>query len=98
MHFPRNGSLGEFISKLDFEFGAIETALPALFWNEELSPLLVQPIGHLSWNERGRREDELKLLQPGELCLQRLESVDRKARRRDSQSRSSVDRRFEVVA
>jgi hypothetical protein len=96
--FPRDRSLGELVSKLDFEVGTIQTALAALFRDEELSALLVHRIGHLCRNERGSREDELKVLQLGKFCLQRFESVDRKARRRDSQSRSSVYCRFEVIA
>ena len=48
--------------------------------------------------ECGRSEDELKAFYLGKLGFQRLEGIDREARRGDLQSRSVTDRALQIVA
>ena len=86
--------LGEFVAKLDFKFGAIQSAFALGLRNEELSPLLFEPVRDFIWHKGRRGEDELQAIDAGQLFLQRFEGIDREARGSDLQTGARLDRIF----
>ena len=58
--FTRHGSLGQLVTKVNFELSPIQTRFTAVLWDKELSPLFTHAVCHFSWHKGWRSEDELK--------------------------------------
>ena len=64
-----NGALGEFIAKVDFKVGAVETAFPVGLGDKKLSVFFFEFVGDFVGNEGRCREDEFQRLNLCELGL-----------------------------
>ena len=74
-----NGTLREFVTKLDLELGTIQVALSVQTWDIEFPFLFIGFLG----NECRGSEDETQFINILESCFQLLKSIDGKARSRN---------------
>lgn len=95
--FSGNRPLRELILELYLKFRPVKAPLAVRFRNMELAPLLLSAIGHLVGHKSRSGEDEVEGFDLFELLFERLEGVNRKARRRDSQLRTRRHRSFQII-
>ncbi|MGY6552972.1 MAG: hypothetical protein ACXIUM_00470 [Wenzhouxiangella sp.] len=93
-----NRALRQLVAQLDFEFRAVQPAFPPSLGDEELPPLLAQPIRDFVGHEGWRREDELQAVDPRQLGFQGLKRVDGKAGGRDAKPGVASKLALEVIS
>ncbi len=67
--FACDGTLGEFVAKLDLKFGAVQAAFAVSLGNKKFSTLFFELVGDLIGNKGWCRENELQRINLCELSL-----------------------------
>lgn len=95
--FARDRSLGQLVTKLNFELCSVKAALTAHFRDKKLASLLADSIRHFHRNERRCRKNKLKAIYLRQLRPKRFKCIDRKTRCCDLETSAVTQCSLQVI-